>query len=242
MGIVKLLALHDYIIPPPRETPKAFEFCDVLRKIFVDEQARGAWRKYIKDSRLKRLPNASDSPSVASARKNLSELFTSETPAPDEVKNVFGYVGLDKCKEFFEGKWLEEYALQKLRDAGLPLGITDYGIGMQATRPGSAAIVLELDLAAMWGYQLFAISCIATTNPDSAQEHFFEIYVRANQVGGDEARFALVCLLDPMRKKHLQEKISATWDVEGRVRVFGANDLAELDERFKDWLLTANPM
>jgi len=239
-GLVKLLALHGYEIEEPRQTPKQFEFCNILRKIFVDANKRAAWREYLQDSQLRRLPNAQDSPLIAEARDILFEMFGAETPKPDAVQNSLGYGELKSAKEFFEGKWLEEYALQKLMDAGRALGISDYGIGMKAKKPPGAGVALELDLAAMWGYQLFALSCQATNNADRAQEHFFEIYVRAGQVGGEEARFALVCLLEPLQAKHLQEKIKTTWDIEGRVRVFGALDLEKLDEHFTNWFNTAN--
>lgn len=239
-GLVKLFDLHGYVIGEPRQMPKQFDICDSLRALYVTEQGRTAWRKYLKDSQLRRLPDQNDSALLNPIGQKLRALDSGTPPNLTNIANQFGYNELPKAKEFFEGKWLEEYALQKLSAASSALGITDFGIDMLAKKPAQAVAAMQLDLAAMYGYQLFAISCMATTDPEKAQEHFFEIYVRASQVGGDEARFALVCLLEPPQVKNLREKIHATWDPEEKVRVFGAQDLANLDVHFKNWLEKAN--
>lgn len=239
-GFTKLFDLHGFVIEPPRQAPKQFEICDALRELYVTQGGRSGWWDYFKKSPLKQQPSEGRIAHLELLREKLRKLDASESPNLMRIANSLGYETFPKTQEFFEGKWLEEYALEKLRIAAEALGNIDIGIGMKATKPGSAAAVLELDLAALRGYQLFAVSCQATTKSDAAQEHFFEIYVRATQVGGDEARFALVCLLEPNETKHLQQKLETTWDVAGKLRVFGAHDLAKLDAHFKDWLENAN--
>jgi hypothetical protein len=64
----------------------------------------------------------------------------------------------------------------------------------------------------------------------------FEAYVRARQLGGDEAQVSLVCCHDDASA--LQQEIEEDWFTEGRIRVFGRRDLGELDGQLKDWFET----
>jgi len=102
---------------------------------------------------------------------------------------------------------------------------------------------LELDVAAVKGYQLFAISCIASRNKDHCKEHLLEIYVRARQIGGDEARTGLVSFYPD--SEALQHEVEEDWFTEGRVEVFGVGDLRDverLEAKLKKWFETANDL
>ena len=52
---------------------------------------------------------------------------------------------------------------------------------------------MELDVVAIRGYQLFVFSCYAGKNMDSCETRLYEAAMCAQQLGGSEARFALVC-------------------------------------------------
>ena len=93
-------------------------------------------------------------------------------------------------------------------------------------------------MAALVGYQLFAISCQATKDIDSTKEHFFECYIRARQLGGDEARTALVCLVES--GDILCRELERDWDAEGKIKVFDRNDLKDLPAAFEAWFRTAS--
>ena len=88
----------------------------------------------------------------------------------------------------------------------------------------------------MIGYQLFALSCTTSPNKSRGLEHFFEVYVRACQLGGEEARFALISFSNDT--KSLEKELSHQWDAKGKIIVFGMPDLTDLTQRIIDWYTT----
>jgi hypothetical protein len=97
----------------------------------------------------------------------------------------------------------------------------------------------EFDVAAMRGYQLFALSCTTESKKGMVKSKLFEAYVRARQMGGDEARVGLVCCApqdNPDNNPSLiRSEIEETWDAKGKVRVFGAEHLLQLPDCFRAW-------
>ncbi|MEG4271603.1 hypothetical protein [Microcoleus sp. M2_B4] len=149
------------------------------------------------------------------------------------------------CK-WLEGVWLEDYVLQKLKDLQQQEQkeideklkkeeerLIDE-VGMSFNFPENADIGhFEFDVAFLRGYQLFALSCTTDTEPGLCKLKLFEAYRRARQMGGDEARVALVCCYDrPERIK--QGFMSQIKD--DKVNVFGLGDLADLSEKLKTWI------
>lgn len=106
------------------------------------------------------------------------------------------------------------------------------------TTEGNKKRNFQLDVALTFGYQLFAFSCMASERKSSCKEHLLEVYVRARQLGGDEARVALVCGYENTRE--LQDEIEDEWFTEGRIRVFGMTELADLQNHIRRWLVEAN--
>ncbi len=108
----------------------------------------------------------------------------------------------------------------------------------------------ELDVVALRGHQLFLFSCIATEgmerttdNPaagdrSEAKKHLFEAYMRARQVGGDEARVALVSCV--ARPDTLKAEVVHEWDAEGKIEVFGREHLETLSTHIGAWFSKAN--
>jgi hypothetical protein len=90
----------------------------------------------------------------------------------------------------------------------------------------------------MYGYRLFAISAMNTTDGQKAKDHLMEIFVRARQIGGDEAHFGLVCRIEDPAS--LQENVEETWDATGKIRVFGRDQLPDLANELREWIRTAN--
>ena len=95
----------------------------------------------------------------------------------------------------------------------------------------------ELDVIAIRDYQLYGFSCGTDTDSNGGRGHLklklFEAYVRAKQLGGDEARVALVCSADD--PEGLQAEIRR--DLEApHIRVFGRKHLLNLAEEFTRWM------
>jgi len=149
---------------------------------------------------------------------------------------------------WLDGNWLEDYAFEALAYAmrgilGQQIALRSYLdknlLVTQDVMKQSPSRRLELDLAAVLGYQFFVISCKAQAldNKD-AKLSLFEAYVRATQLGGDEARTALVCCShDPTA---VERELSEEWDAADKIKVFGMEHLMNLKAEFKTWLETAN--
>jgi hypothetical protein len=149
------------------------------------------------------------------------------------------------CK-WLEGVWLEDYVLQKLKDIQkqeekeIDVKVKKEEerlidkVGMSFNFPENADIGhFEFDVAFLRGYQLFALSCTTDTELGLCKLKLFEAYRRARQMGGDEARIALVCCYDKPDKikKGFMSQIK-----DDKVNVFGSGDLVDLSEKLKTWI------
>ncbi len=135
---------------------------------------------------------------------------------------------------WFDGKWLEHYTLWAVQQVSNECEVHDAVWNLEPKKGK-----FDLDVAALRGYQLFAISCTTVSSKSIIKQKLFEVYVRAHQLGGDEARVGIVCFApennpsgNPAR---IKEEIEEQWDAEGKFRVFGEEDLPHLTDRFKDW-------
>jgi len=170
--------------------------------------------------------------------------------------------GLRSCRKWFLGVWLEEYARAALEEAvgdGRIMHSADRDLKYICVENGKETDDFQLDAVTLCGYQLFALSCTSdgawvygsdegdVNSPktrkklekkETAKEHLMEIYVRARQLGGDEARIGLVCFYPS--PKQLENEIQRSWDAQGKVRVFGRKHFADLADAFEDWFKTAN--
>ena len=62
----------------------------------------------------------------------------------------------------------------------------------------------------------------------AAKEHLLEVFTRAGQLGGEEARYASVTLCDEKNVKELQNEVSQSWDAKGKIKVFGRAQIQDL--------------
>ncbi len=142
----------------------------------------------------------------------------------------------EKFCEWLDGLWLEHYVLQAVASLSKKFPSVDcgmnFGFGLKGTKNG-----FEFDVAFTYGYQLFAISC--TTYGDLSGQRggcklkLLEAYIRAQQMGGTEARVALVCLADDpdSLRSELAEFVGKS-----KVRVFGREHLLTLDTELERWI------
>jgi len=143
------------------------------------------------------------------------------------------------CKglcEWLDGKWLEHYVLDSTAKMATEANLHDFRMAVETDRL-AAQHGFELDIAIMRGYQLFAISCTTDTDRGRGKSKLFEAYVRARQLGGDEARVGLVALCD--KPAAIEHEVEQQWQAEGKVRVFGPEHLPNLADLLKQWFTTA---
>jgi hypothetical protein len=232
-----LFGLHGYELQSLRRGAKNSRFCRTLAQVHATSQGCKQWRKWLWTFREPdpQLPTTADYPALEPAIRDFTALCGG-TSSETGVAQALGFENLISCTKFFNGGWLEEYTFDALAPLASPLRFCDYGLALKPYKPGQADF--DIDVAAMWGYQLFAISCIVTENKGKAKEHLFEVFVRARQLGGDEARIGLVCCVP--KPAALQAEVEETWDAEGKIQVFGQEHLLDLAAWLEEWFRTAN--
>ncbi len=124
-------------------------------------------------------------------------------------------------------------ALQAFLDIKTHFKLEDIWMSFHAEHTKTSNTNFELDCVAVRGYQLFAVSCTVDKKA-VAKDHLIEVQARARQLGGDEARIALVCTTED--KKALLSEIQRDLDSGDRIKVFGREDIGNLSIRFEEWV------
>lgn len=240
LDFATLFALHGYEIGDRRQEPRHAELYHAIARVCATAEGFRAWKGWLKGGRpLVDLPRRQEHPLL----KPIIDVFETWGDTPQQVAHHLGLTSLDSCHTWFNGTWLEEYTLECLHAAAEQLNITRIGIDLKPRPVIRSEKVkprnLQLDVAAIIGYQLFAISCIASEqNGGETKRHLFEAYVRAQQLGGDEARTGLICCV--ANPAFLEAEVEVIWDAEGRIRIFGRDQLPDLAAWLEDWFQTAN--
>lgn len=156
----------------------------------------------------------------------------------------------NKTREFklwLQGVWLEHYVLRILRDlrkkGNLKLRDCLQNVQTSISKPHKSEIdndsesqdtQFEVDVITIRGYQLFGFSCKTINKKAVLKRALFEAYIRAQQLGGDEARVALVCCAeDP---KGLEKEMAQGMAHKERIKVFGRRHLADLGDCVEQWI------
>jgi hypothetical protein len=240
LSLQDLLEMHGYVLPKAdqRQKARASVLCRVIAEIHSSVDGYGQWRAWRgdKDS-CDMLPSAEKYPRLTPFVDCLSSICN-DVVTESDLADLLQLKSFACCAKFLNGEWLEEYTLACLQQATSRLGLKDPWININARRQGKADVnsELNLDVAAMYGYRLFSISCQATEVAQQAKYHLFEVFTRARQLGGDEARLALVCCVDS--PENLESKIARSWEAPNKIRVFGREHLATLPYHLQEWLET----
>ena len=172
----------------------------------------------------------------------LREAFQQEYPDADfplsfadlAARSTFGVVNAAMAK-WFDGVWFEHFVFQSFTPLlGVKNGLTDLAMTINPlTNPKDTTSDFELDVVGMRGYQMFALSVTSAEQHKSCKQKLLEALVRTEQLGGSEARVALVCCTDQPKPLHTQ--VSELFHQE-RLKVFGRADLSKLQARLADWI------
>lgn len=240
--ILKLHSIH--LVKPPKQEPILIDVARAIKTVMDTDNAWRDWawnhlrrednkKKFISKGQLKKLPAPADPPIFLAIRTAFGHLGVPKSATLEDwakVSHNFSPHEMEDFAKWLEGEWLESVVLQTLLDIKGEMGLYDCGMDYQ-----SGVDKFQFDVAATRGYQLFAISCTASQDTDLCKNKLFEAYVRAKQMGGDEARVALVCYhKDP---KGLRAKFLNEWQYpQQATRVFGAEDLRDLPGCLTDWI------
>lgn len=133
------------------------------------------------------------------------------------------------CK-WIDGVWLEHYVLAQIKNVAEKQLIRDYGMDFEIPLQGTQ---FQFDIAFTRGYQIFAISCTTSSDRKLCKSKLFEAYLRARQMGGDEARVALICCFN--EPDTLKAEILASTN-DKKIAVFGRKHLTNLSEEIANWI------
>jgi len=170
------------------------------------------------------------------------QLDASETQLSLKLTKAKGFNSCQQVCEWLGGIWLEHYVLQQVKELteDLQLGESKMSFVIKKSQTWEGG-VFEFDVAFMRSYQLFAISCTTSKDAKECKLKLFEAYTRAKQLGGDEARVALVCCCDNdnSKKQHLSRYLKS--QLEGavsdpKIAVFLREDLPNLKEKIAKWV------
>ncbi|MBI1296916.1 hypothetical protein GC175_18345 [bacterium] len=134
--------------------------------------------------------------------------------------------------KYLDGGWPEQLAMAAFFDNKITCDIHDLACSVETTERYN----FEFDVAALQGYQLYAVSCTRSNDTALCKSKLFEAAIRAGQLGGDEAKVGLVCSHNDPEK--LRRQVIELWRSanSAHIRVFGRDDLLRLAERFNGWL------
>lgn len=255
-----LFKLHKYEwqennkpIPEPILADAAAE----LVRLYQDEKIAETWRTWCKTELNKKAKNSEGwwvdderTLSLIGVHKNIIEVLQKQ-----EYKHYFDINGkqialkksrqlerMSKLYAWLSGCWLEHYVLQQVKEItpDLQLGESKMSFIIKKSQTWEGG-VFEFDVAFMRSYQLFAISCTTSKDPQECKLKLFEAYTRAKQLGGDEARVALVCCCDddPTKPQSLDKYLKS--QLEGavsnpKIAVFIRKDLPNLKDKIAGWV------
>lgn len=206
------------------------------------------WRKISKSERLEKLGKLEieipDDLSELEIAINETSQQVCSTDWVEDNKLKFALVGEQRAKtvgNFIFSFWLESYVLLKIIEVKDTCNLNQNSFGRNLAVVRSDAIdktapFFEVDVFALRGYQLFAVSCTTDVKKKPCKQKLFEIVHRAKQLGGDEARIGLVCMAEPNTVNEIENELK-----EDHVRVFGKGslekwnkgDLSDLGKWFK---------
>jgi hypothetical protein len=232
---------------PPNERPILPASANALALACANVDSFNHWKKWV-DGELRsrcRRPDGRD-------WKNKTALRSIELPFPnndalsDFVSTLQGELGQttntlvleqptfgndpeEFCK-WLDGQWLEHHVLDVLGQLAQDLKIHQCAQNIETYK-----VQFDVDVVALRGYQLFALSCCTDDSTKGLlKTKLFEADLRASQLGGDEARVALVCYFD--KPEELEREMRRTVDAAGRIRVFGRRHLPELSAHLGQWI------
>ncbi len=95
----------------------------------------------------------------------------------------------------------------------------------------------ELDVVAVLGYQIIVVSCTTTSDESVIREKAAEVYLRAQQLGGDEARTIMLCSVSERIRQRLETELKDdTGSKDEPLQVWGKKKWYKLSYHFKEYL------
>lgn len=242
---------------PPSSDPTLSDAAVQFADFYQTEDLAKAWRDWCKNKLLRQMkcydqygnyvwkeePELKAQPTIEikSLPDNIKTILRQHLDASTDVLNISvtekkGFNDLTHVCSWLDGVWLEDYVLQQVKQVASEYSINDRGMSFNIEDPenrSSEYPKFEFDVAFMLGYQLFAISCTTSDKPSLCKQKLFEASIRARQLGGDEARVALVCCYHT--PSYIKSQLR-TMIYDRKIEVFGREDLPKLASKISKWI------
>lgn len=141
---------------------------------------------------------------------------------------------LEDAYKWIDGVWLEEYTWVQLDKISKDVRLHNVVYDINMIKPPERQF--QADVACIRGHTLFFFSCTTARDKGLQKHKLFEAQVRAQQLGGDHARYALVCLGDPGRVVELEEEAKEDWGSQ-HVKVFGWEQvMGDFAQSLRNWI------
>lgn len=248
LQLTDLLRLHRWtLLHEPTTQPLLPESARALAIMCTEDKAFQQWQQWVQEELRKKCRDKQNNWKSEDALCTLSLSLPPHSSLQQVVQTLRSELGQstgdvalqqaafgNNAKHFcgwLDGKWLEHYLLAVMTRIAPDLKLHQCLQNIETKE-----VQFDVDVVALRGYQLFAASCSTDSKKGMLKFKLFEAYVRARQLGGDEARIALVCCSnDP---DGLEHDMRRDVDPEGRIRVFGRKHLADLATRITQWIRT----
>lgn len=235
--------LHGYFLP--RNEQPGFAYPELIREITLLHSTAGgyqAWKSWLNTQPFSTLPDPEILPELAGIGKVMDALCGGGA-TPSNFAGLLEFNTLESAWTWLNSLWMEVLVYQTLKQLAPEFHTTAYHAGIKPEPLRhlkiKAARNFELDAAIVIGYQLYGISCIVSEYAKGeTKKHLFEAFVRARQLGGDEARIGLVCCVE--NPQAVTSEIERDWHTSGQIRVFGRPDLPNLANAMRKWFAGAN--
>ncbi|MBW4547420.1 MAG: DUF1887 family protein [Symplocastrum torsivum CPER-KK1] len=146
----------------------------------------------------------------------------------------------DKSKyacQWLDGLWLEHYVLSQVQEVSKKNPGLIHDSGMTFKVEDAKKEKFEFDVAFTKDYQLFALSCTTDATKPLCKSKLFEAYIRTRQLGGEQARVALVCCYNDPKQLEAELKVETEIEKEDpKIAVFGCKELDNLQVHIKGWI------
>jgi Card1-like endonuclease family protein len=207
-----------------------------VRECLAQQPSQPPKRRWLSKGQLKQVslqwPDTNVLGNVTETMK--AEVGGGESLILGDAARVCGYREPEDFCKWLNGLWLESVVLQALQRISRDCELQDVKMNLHLKTGKDGSGGFEFDVVAIRGYQLFAFSCSSDTEGGFLKLKLFEAVNRARQLGGDEARVALVsCSKEPEK---VEREIKRDVGAERRICVFGQPHLADLGTRLAEWI------
>jgi hypothetical protein len=238
LSLKDVAGLHGYDVAQAAREPRNLRIAQAIRDVHLAPGGLREWRDWLgtwRDGAT--LPAEKDFPALRPAILAFDDACGGAASAPG-LAQALGFKALEECAKYFVGEWLEDCTLDAVARVEDQAGLDDCAAGLLIQAKDRPPF--DFDVVATLGYQLFGLSCAATEQKPRAKEHLLEVFTRAGQLGGDEARFASVTLCNDTNVKELERDVSQAWDAVGKIRIFGRQHIPDLSQHLLKWFREAN--